>query len=316
MKAIEAVHLSKRYGRVTGIHNLNLEVEQGEIFGLLGPNGAGKTTFVRLLLGLIKASGGKARIFGETVTLHRSEIRRHIGYVPEEMNLYEELSAGSYLNYIHKLKTLSSSVSLSSSETDAWRPEELQRRLAIDPDRRIKGSSKGTKQRVGVAQAFLGDPKLLILDEASSGLDPLMREEYYRLLLEAKSQGRTILLASHIIPEVERVCDRVGLIKDGRMIVVETVESLKKRKLRRMRVTFAGEEAAAEFAAGIESVPGVRGVARSGGIVDLQAGDDIDGVVKRMSAHDVVDLSCGDAPLEEIFAEFYPRETENLDEED
>ena len=182
------------------------------------------------------------------------------------------------------------------------------RRFAIDPERRIKGSSKGMKQRVGLAQAFLGNPKLLILDEASSGLDPLMREEYYRLLLQAKSQGKTILLASHIIPEVERVCDRVGLIKDGRVIVVETVKKLKKRKLRRMRVTFTGEKAAAEFAGSMEGVPGVRGASQSGGVVELQVGDDVDGVVKRMSKYDVVDLSCGHAPLEEIFAEFYPRE--------
>jgi len=309
MKAIEAVHLGKRYGRVTGIHNLNLEIEQGEIFGLLGPNGAGKTTFVRVLLGLVKASGGEARIFGETVTLHRSEIRRHIGYVPEEMSLYEDLSAGSYLNYIHKLKTNTSSTA--SGGSHAGLPGDLMERLAIDPHRRIKGSSKGMKQRVGVAQAFLGDPKLLVLDEASSGLDPLMREEYYRLLLAAKSQGKTILLASHIIPEVERVCDRVGLIKDGSIIVVETVAGLRKRKLRRMRVTFAGEKAAREFAASMEGVPGVRGVSQSRGVVELRVGDDVDGVVKRMSRHDVVDLSCGDAPLEEIFAEFYPRGTDS-----
>jgi ABC-2 type transport system ATP-binding protein len=215
---IEMHGLTKHYGSARGIADLELAINEGEIFGFLGPNGAGKTTTIRLLLGLMKPSAGSIDILGKKLAGHRQEILNDIGYLPGDFGLYQELSGLDFIRHLLNAR------GLPDNKPVRDKTEELVRRFGFDLKGKIKTYSKGMKQIVGIIQAFCHDPKLVILDEPTSGLDPLVQEKFYELLHQEQRRGITVFLSSHILKEVERVCDRVGIIKEGKLAFVEDLK--------------------------------------------------------------------------------------------
>src|SRR5512132_4360343 len=214
---IETERLTKSYGANRGIVDLDLEVTEGEVFGFLGPNGAGKTTTIRTLLDHLRPTSGRARIFGIETTADPVAIHRRTGYIPGEFTLYDRLTGGQTIAYFANLR----------GGVDAAYQKALIERLDVDPTRRFKEYSKGNKQKIGLVIALQHRPELLILDEPTSGLDPLVQQSFYALVREAKAEGRTVFLSSHILSEVERTCDRVAIIKDGKLVKVDRTEALR-----------------------------------------------------------------------------------------
>jgi ABC-2 type transport system ATP-binding protein len=225
MNVIETTGLTKHYGKSRGIQDLNLAVTAGEIFGYLGPNGAGKTTTIRLLLDLLHPGRGQARIFGLDSHRGSMQIRRRLGYIPGEVVFYDGMTGQEYLSLMASFRP-----------HDSRRQKELQDRLGLDLKKKTRAYSKGMKQKLAIIQAFMHDPELLILDEPTLGLDPLVQRQFYESLLEEKGRGKTVFLSSHILTEVERVCDRIGIVRSGELVDVETVAGLKRKKIRRMHI--------------------------------------------------------------------------------
>ena len=243
---VRARALTKSYGRARGVVDLDFDVEPGEIFGFLGPNGAAKTTTIRLLLDLIRPSSGSIELFGRNPRRDVS-LRRRVGYLPGDLRLYERLTARELFTYFGRLRRpggLGSAL-------------ELAGRVELELDRPIRALSKGNRQKAGLVQALMHRPDLLILDEPTSGLDPLVQQTVYELLAEVRSDGRTVLLSSHVLPEVQQIADRVALIRDGRLVLVEAVETLRRRARARVEATFDTAPPADAFGA----VKGVRGSA-------------------------------------------------------
>jgi ABC-2 type transport system ATP-binding protein len=286
--AIETNALSKTYGgRVKALVDLDLRVERGEVFGYLGPNGAGKSTSIRLLLGLIQPTAGRSALLGATGV----EARRHVGYLPGDLRLADRLTGGEQLDSLTRLR---------GAETPLR--DALCSRFGAVLDRPIRELSKGNRQKLGLVQAFMHRPELLILDEPTSGLDPLLQEEFRTLLRETAADGRTVFLSSHSLDEVQHAADRVGIIRAGRLVDVDSVASLRERALRHVTIVFAGAAEVAAFA-GIE---GVRIHEQSPTLVRLSAPEpSMDAVVKTAARFDVVDLVSSPADLEEIFLELY-----------
>lgn len=288
---IHVAGLTKFYGKQRGIVEVGLDVRPGEVFGYLGPNGAGKTTTIRLLLDLIRPTRGHAAVFGLDTRRHSRGIRQHTGYLPGELALYGNLSGTELLRYMAHLR--------SGVE---WRyVEELAERFACDLSHPIRSLSHGNKQKIGLIQAFMHKPELLILDEPTTGLDPLMQQEFYRLIAEAKAAGRTVFLSSHILPEVERVCDRVAIIREGRVIAVETVETLKARALRRLEIHFAAPAPKEAFA----DVTGVRDLAVEGNTLRCAVAGSLDALIKAAARFEIVNLISQEPTLEEVFLAYY-----------
>jgi ABC-2 type transport system ATP-binding protein len=283
--------LTKSYGRSRGIVELGLTVERGEVFGFLGPNGAGKTTTIRILLDLIRPTSGRATVLGLDPRRDGVALRRRLGYLPGDLRLYERLTPRELFRYFGELRGLSS--------LDA--AERLAQRFDLELDRRISALSRGNRQKVGLVQAFTHDPELVVLDEPTSGLDPLVQQAFYELARETVATGRTIFLSSHVLWEVQHVADRVGLVRDGRLVVVDTVESLRARALNRIRVTFADPPSAAELVA----IPQVREVERDGHAVVFAVKGEIDPLVKALARHRVLALESREADLEDVFLSLY-----------
>jgi len=283
--------LTKFYGRQRGAIGLQFEVRRGEVFGYLGPNGAGKTTTIRTLLDFIRPTRGCATIFGLDTHRDSRAIRRRVGYLPGELALYEKLTGVELLRYVSHLR-----------EGVEWRfVEELATRLDCDLSHAIHTLSHGNRQKIGLLQAFMHKPELLILDEPTLGLDPLVQQEFYRLLAEVKADGRTVFLSSHILPEVERVCDRVGIIREGRLIAVESVATLKARALRRLEVHFAVPVPQEAFA----RVAGVRDVTVENSILRCTVMGSLDALIKAAAQFEVVNVISHEPSLEEIFLAYY-----------
>ncbi len=221
-KVIETFDLTKYYGPIVGIEDLNLEIKQGEIFGFLGPNGSGKTTTIRLLLGLIRKTNGRIFFYGEDVSKNRLEILKNIGYLPGDVGLYKDMSGDAFLDHFLRLRDGKDYLKHQK------RLDDLKELFKINLKNKIKTYSKGMRQIVGIIQAFMHDPKILILDEPTSGLDPIMQEVFYDLVLKEKNDGKTIFFSTHILSEVEIVCDRVGIIKKGNLIFLEEIEKYRK----------------------------------------------------------------------------------------
>ncbi|NLG66965.1 MAG: ABC transporter ATP-binding protein [Actinobacteria bacterium] len=295
MDVISTRNLTKFYGKTRGIEGLSLSVPAGAVYGFLGPNGAGKTTTIRCLLGMLKPTAGDATLLGRRVTLRDSAVRRRIGYVPGEVRLYERESGHWHLDYAAGFRGGRGALT-----------DQLLERLAFDPTRRVKELSKGNKQKLALILGMAHDPELLILDEPTSGLDPLNQEEVHRILEERVAAGRTVFLSSHVLSEVERVCERVGVVRSGRLVAEENVHDLLGKRLRHVAVTFA-EPTPASFLA---ALPGVDGVtAHNEFTLTARAkGNVVDKVVKRMAERSVVDLTIQPAGLEEVFLEFYREE--------
>lgn len=224
--------LTKRYGDVLAVNNLNLEAIQGEILGFLGLNGAGKTTTIRILLDLLRPNGGHASILGHDCQSDGLQARLNIGYLPGEMGIYSDLTGREVLDLLAKL---------SNKVVDKALRRELQDRLEFpesDLRRRLREYSTGMKRKLGLIQAFQSDPALLILDEPTEGLDPLMQESFYKLLVDVKQRGRTVFMSSHVLSEVDRVCDRIALIRKGELVLLSGIEELRKLAARQVRVLF------------------------------------------------------------------------------
>ncbi|MGH2710610.1 MAG: ATP-binding cassette domain-containing protein [Actinomycetota bacterium] len=282
--------LSKSYGKHRGIVGLGLEVRAGEVFGFLGPNGAGKTTTIRILMDLIRATGGSAWIFGLDPRRNGVEVRKRTGYLPGELALYEHMKGEDLVRYLAHLRG-----------QDGSDIQALGERLGADLSRPIHELSKGNKQKVGLIQAFMGSPQLLMLDEPTSGLDPLVQHEVHSLVSDASREGRTVFLSSHNLPEVEALCDRVAIIREGRLLAVEHIDALKTRALRRLEIHFGSAVAATEF----EGLPGVKDVVARDNVVRCTVVGDIDPVVKAAARYKVVNIVSHEPSLEEIFLAFY-----------
>ena len=287
---IEARALSKAYGAHRGIDALEFTVEPGEIFGLLGPNGAGKTTTIRLLLDLIRPTSGSVSVLGADVRSDPS-IRHRIGYLPGDLRLYERLSGRAQLTYFAGLRGVK----------HLGRADELAERFDVELDRPQKTLSKGNRQKIGIVQAFMHDPELLILDEPTSGLDPLVQQTFHELLDETRAAGRTVLISSHVMPEVQRVADRVALLRDGRLVLEDTVEALRSHAVARVEATFAELPAPDAFA----GLAGVRELERHGSTVVFAVQGEPDGLVKALATQHVTALESREADLEDVFLALY-----------
>ena len=290
--AIETHKLTKWYGHHSrGIVDVDLVVESGQIFGFLGPNGAGKSTTIRLLFDLIRPTSGSATVLGLDVHRDRLAIDRRASYVPGELSLYNDLTARQLLTYLGNLQ---------GSVDEVYR-EKLIERLDLDTSKRIKSLSRGNKQKVGLVAAFMIRPELLVLDEPTAGLDPFIQLEFEHLCEEARSEGRTVFISSHQLPEVEHLCDRVGIIREGRLLAVESIAALKERALRKLEIDFGGTVPAEAFA----NLPGVRDVTVDDGVLRCTVMGSLDALVKAAAKYEVRNLRSLETSLEEIFMAYY-----------
>jgi len=294
LNVIQTYGLTKYYGKVRGVENLDLEVKPGEIVGFLGPNGAGKTTTIRLLLDLIRPTRGQAEIFGLDVRTHSLEIRQRLGNLPGDVSLYENLSGEEFLSLIDKLH----------HNHGGKRKDELSERLDIDLSRKIRTYSKGMKQKVAIIQALMNDPELLILDEPTSGLDPLVQREFYNLLKEEKERGKTVFFSSHILPEVERVCDRVGILRDGLLVDVENIDDLKTKRVRKLELTLREDIPEERL-----KIPGTKLLYYRNQHVELEVYVHVGELMPKLAELPLEDIVFPEATLEDTFMKFYSEET-------
>lgn len=244
MNAMKIENLVRDYGGGKGVFDVSFHVDQGEAFGFLGPNGAGKTTTIRHLMGFLKPKSGSCTINGLDCWRERDKVQARLGYIPGEISFFEDISGAEFLKFIAQYRGIGSQT----------RKEDLLERFELDPKSKIKKMSKGMKQKLGIVAAFMHDPDILILDEPTSGLDPLMQNRFIDLVAEEKKQGKTILMSSHMFEEVERTCDRIGIIRTGRMVAVDAAAALRERHTRSYTVTLENESSAEAFAADFNGV--------------------------------------------------------------
>ena len=289
MSVIEVNHLTKYYGKARGIVDVSCRVEEGEVFGFIGPNGAGKSTTIRLLLSLIHPTSGSATIFGKDCTKYGPELRQEIGYLPSEVFYYE------WMRVIDLLKYSASFYRKDCSQ----RMHELSELMELELHRRIEDLSYGNRKKVGIVQGLLHQPKLLLLDEPTAGLDPLMQQRFFQLIREENRRGATIFFSSHILGEVQRMCNRVAIIKEGRIIELADIRTLQQNNYKKIRVE-AGELDPAYF-----DIPGVTNLEQRDGSVRFFFKGDINAVMRKISDIDITDATIEEPTLEEIFMHYY-----------
>jgi ABC-2 type transport system ATP-binding protein len=287
--------LTKDYGTKRALDGVDLEIRAGEIFGYLGSNGAGKTTTIRCLLGLIRPTAGRATVLGLDCRTDSVEVRRRAGYLPGDLRLYPRLTARQLLTYLGRLR----------GGVDAGRIEELARRMECDLGWRCGAMSHGQKQKVGVIQALMHDPAILILDEPTATLDPLMQRTVHDLIREARDRGATIFVSSHDLPEVARLCDRAGILRRGRLVAVEDVKELAEQGGHVLSIEFAEPVDPTVF----RVIPGVSQVIVSDRTLTITAGGALDAVVKTAARFRVHALRSAEVDLDEVFRDYYRSET-------
>ena len=288
---IQTEQLTKYYGKFRGIVDVDLEVNEGEAFGFLGPNGAGKTTMIRTLLDHIRPTSGRATVFGIDTTADPVAIHKRLGYLPGEFALYDKLTGGQTLEYFANLR----------GGVDTAYQRSLIERLEVDPSRRFREYSKGNKQKIGLVIALQHRPDLLLLDEPTSGLDPLIQQVFYEVIREAKAEGRTVFLSSHILSEVEKTCDRVAIIREGRLARVDRTESLRDLAHHTVELVFTGPVPASEF----ESIPGVTDVRADDHVLRMRVSGNIAPVVRAAARYELSDFVSREPSLEETFLAEY-----------
>jgi len=299
---IETEKLTKSYGPHRGIIDVDLVVQAGEVFGFLGPNGAGKTTTIRVLLDHIRPTSGQARVFGIETSADPSAIHRRLGYIPGEFTLYDRLTGGQTLRYFASLR----------GGVDRAYQASLIERFDIDPSRRFKEYSKGNKQKIGLVIALQHRPELLILDEPTSGLDPLVQQSFYELVREARGEGRTVFVSSHILSEVERTCDRVAIIREGLLVKVDRIEALRDLAHHQVELVFTGPVPTAEF----EAIAGVSDIQAEDHRLRMRVSGSIAPVVEAAAHYKLVDFTSREPTLEETFLAQYGRQAVEVSDHD
>jgi ABC-2 type transport system ATP-binding protein len=291
---IQAGALGKRFGRVLALDGLSLDVRAGEVLGFLGPNGAGKTTTLRLLMGYLRPTAGSARVFGLDSWRDSVAIHARTGYLPGDVRLWPRMSARQIAGHLARLRGL---------DHDQWIAD-LAKRLDVDLDRPVGELSKGNRQKAGVLLALLGDPALLLLDEPTSGLDPLVQAEFHAILRERVEAGAAVMLSSHVLSEVERIADRVAIIRSGRLLMTESLAGLREKARHSVEVRFGSPPPPGAFAA----VPGITDVRLDGALLRCTMQGVVDPLIKELSRYHVLDLNSREADLEETFLALYGRE--------
>ncbi len=285
MKVISAEKLTKRYGKNRGIESVDITVNEGEVYGFIGPNGAGKSTTIRLLLDFIRPTSGRCSIFGLDCIGNSAKIKRSIGYIPAEVSYYDGMKVSDVLNYSAKYYA------------GDHRPhtEKLCKALDLDTSRKVSELSTGNKKKVAIVQAMLHRPKLLIMDEPTAGLDPLMQHVFYGLVREAKDAGATVFFSSHILSEVQRVCDRVGIIREGRIIRTQSMDELVASRYKRVKVASRGEVC----------LPGAELINRHNGMAEFLYRGTASKLIDSLGGLDIDNVWIEDPPLEDIFMTYY-----------
>ncbi len=289
MNAIELKGLGHLYRNGKGVKHVDLAVEQGEVFGFLGPNGAGKTTLIRTLLGFMSPTAGSATIAGLDIVKNKKEVLARTGYLASDPALYESLTGFQNIDFAMKIRGVK----------DYTRLKALAEKLGVDLNQRYRTLSRGNKQKVAILNALAHDPDVLILDEPTTGLDPLVQEAVRSVVLEEKSRGKTVFMSSHDLAEVEAVADRVGIIRAGELVAVDSIERLRSRKMKYVAFEALGDSSE------VTHLPGVAGLRQDGRKVRFTYTGDIQALVTAMPKCRPVDLSITDPPLEEVFLSFY-----------
>ena len=285
-QALELQRLTKRYGKQIGIEDLDLTVPRGEVFGFLGPNGSGKTTTIRLLLGLIHPTSGNSRILGQDCRRAGPGVRASVGYIPGDLATYDRMRGRQFLAYLGRLR----------GGVAPENYEDLADRFHVDLNRRLRELSKGNRQKVGVIQAFMHRPAILILDEPTSGLDPLVQQEFQELVRQTVAEGATVFLSSHVLAEVEQMADRVGVVKEGHLVAVDSVDALRERAARLVELDFPAAPPEA-----LRTADGVRSVLFRGATAECMVTGGIGPLLKVAVDHGVVDVHTHDPDLEDSF---------------
>jgi ABC-2 type transport system ATP-binding protein len=289
---IDITDLSKFYGKARGIEHVNLEIKEGEIFGFIGPNGAGKSTTIRILLNLIFPTGGSARIMGMDVIRDTKNIKRQVGYIPSDGSPYSSMDVHEFLSYCIRFHEVQNGVQ---------RIAELSELFELDLKRKIAELSMGNRKKVSIVQSLLHNPKLLILDEPTTGLDPLMQTKFFDLLRSENQKGMTIFFSSHVLSEVQLLCKRVAIIKEGNIIKLEDIETLRKKQLKKVYITFDSPVNEKDF-----SVPGIdRIITRLDNMLSFMYSGDINELVGVLAGKTIVNLTIEEPSLEEIFMHYY-----------
>lgn len=297
MAVISVRDLTKKFGKFTALNKVNLELEKGDIYGFIGPNGAGKTTTIRILLGILKASGGKATVFGQDAWKDAVSIHKNLAYVPGDVKLWPNLTGGELIDLFIKLR----------GSNNKTRRDELIERFQLDPTKKCRTYSKGNRQKVALIVAFASDADLYILDEPTSGLDPLMEQIFQELILEARDQGKTILLSSHILHEVEKLCNKVSIIREGQIIEAGDLKKLRHLTRTRMEVETKRQ------LEGFDRVKGVHDLYIKDKTVYFQVdSEEINNVIKFISPFEILRLESAPPTLEDLFMRHYRGEAGDL----
>lgn len=291
--AIDIKKLSKRYGRSEkyALRDLTLQVQSGEVYGFLGPNGAGKSTAIRLLMNFIQPTEGSASILGNDVVKDSVEVKRSIGYLSSDAGMYRKMTGRQFLDYMSELQPAASL---------KYR-NELIKRFKADPSKKLGELSRGNRQKIGIIQAFMHQPKILILDEPTSGLDPLMQEEFYELVKEARQRGASVFASSHILSEVQKMCDRVGIIREGKLVGEREIAEMAEEAAQTFDITFAGKPPLAK----LKKISGVQNVAQDGSRLTLHFHGKLGPLLAELANHDVTAIDTRQLDLEEVFLGFY-----------
>ena len=285
---IEIKNLTKYYGKILGVADLNLEITKGEIFGFMGPNGAGKTTTIRCLLDFIRPTSGSVSILGMDAQKKSREIKRHVGFLPSDVRLYEKLTGEQLIKYEEGFIRKSTYA------------KDLVERLGAELDKKVSQLSKGNKQLVAIVLALMNKPEVLIMDEPTTALDPVKQSIFYEILEEMKDQGTTIFFSSHRLPEVHRMADTVGMIKDGKLVKVQTIEDLEAKEIRTVEIRLRGKCDPDDF-----KLPGVQRIERISEGVRLTMTGDINPLIHKLGEYDLVDIEISHATVEDFFMGLY-----------